>query len=120
MLCYNQYMIYTGTIVEESLKDNRFINELNIQGVRISSAERPEDRWHLYKVSIDETQISSLAQELKPEKWYMHFWHNDHIIAVFPNKIFQFLYSDRSTWNEAIEHGKSLGIPEEQLDFIVE
>lgn len=113
-------MTYTGTIVEESLKDNRLINELNILGVRVSLAEKPENRWHLYKVSIDETQIGSLAQELKPEKWYMHFWHNDHVIAVFPNKTFRFLYSDQSTWSEAIEYGKTLGIPEEQLDFVIE
>lgn len=113
-------MTYTGTVVEESLKDNRFINELNVQGVRISSAESPGDRWHLYKISIEKAQISNLAQELKPDKWYMHFWHDDHVIAVFPNKIFHFLYSDQSTWSEAIEHGKSLGISEEQLDFVIE
>lgn len=113
-------MTYTGTIIEESIKDNRLLNQLEIVGVHISSDENPDDRWHLYKVKIDEDKISKLSEQLRPEKWYMHFWNGDLVIAVFPNKIFRFNHSDKSTWAEAIEYGKSLGIPEEQLDFITE
>ena len=112
--------MYEGTIVEESLKDNRFLNSLNIQSVRISNTESPTDRWHLYKVLIDESQLSQLSEELKPEKWYMHFWNGDDVIAVFPDKIYNFKYSDKSTWDDAIKHGLSLGIPQEQLDFVIE
>lgn len=50
----------------------------------------------------------------------MHFWNADDVIAVFSNKLFRFKHSDKSTWNEAIEYGKSLGIPKEQLDFVIE
>src|SRR5689334_6077642 len=71
----NPHMTYVGTIVEESLKDSRYLNQVKITGVRISSAEIPENRWHLYKVSVDETEIENLSQQLKPEKWYMHFWN---------------------------------------------
>jgi len=113
-------MTYTGTIVEESLKDSRYLNNIEITGVHISSAELPEDRWHLYRVRIDEAEIAGLAKQLKPKKWYMHFWNGDTVIAVFPNRIFRFKHSDKSTWHEAIEHGKSLDIPEEQLDFTVD
>jgi len=111
---------YIGTIVEESLKDNRILNELDILRVRIASDDRPEDRWHLYTVCVDERRIETLSRDLKPEKWYMHFWNGDDIVAVYPNKLFRFRRSDVSTWTEAVEYGKSLGIPEEQLDFVVE
>ena len=109
-----------GTIVEESLKDNRFINKLDIRSVRISDSENPEDRWHLYKLDIDEDRIKELSNQLKPEKWYAHFWDEQNIIAVFPEKLFKFSREDESTWRSAIEYGKSIGIPEEQLDFIID
>ena len=52
----------------------------------------------------------------------MHFWKpgNSKIEVVFKNKIFSIDYSEKSTWKEAISYGKSVGIPEEQLDFIIE
>lgn len=112
--------MYEGTIVEESLKDNRFLNSLNIQNVRISNADNPADRWHLYKVLIYESQLSQLSKELKLEKWYMHFWNGDDVVAVFPDKTYSFKHSDKSTWDDAIKHGLLLGIPLEQLDFIIE
>jgi hypothetical protein len=30
------------------------------------------------------------------------------------------MFSDKSTWNDATEYGKSLGIPKEQLDFLID
>src|SRR3989442_15986310 len=39
------------------------------------------------------------------------------LVAVFRGKKFEFKSRDKSTWNEAVEYGKSVGIPEEQLDF---
>ena len=59
--------MYIGTIVEESLKDNRILNNLNIKNVRISGEENPVDRWHLYKVEVSEDQVVQLASELKPK-----------------------------------------------------
>lgn len=112
-------MKYEGTIVEESLLDNRFLNNLHILGVHISSAEVPENRWHLYKVKMSEQNISLLAKQLKPERWYAHFWNDDEVIAVFPLKTFKFKHSDKATWEPAIKYGKSIGIPEEQLDFLI-
>ena len=76
-VCYNHDMKYEGTIVEESLLDNRFLNGLEILGLHISS-------------------------------------------AVFPGKTFRFIHSDKATWQPAVEYGRSISIPEEQLDFIIE
>lgn len=113
-------MKYQGIIVEESLKDNRLLNEIEILSVRISSADAIEDRWHIYKVLVSKDEIEKIANELKTELWYMHFWHNDDVIAVFPKRFFEFKHSDSASWQEAIDYGKSLGIPESQLDFIIE
>lgn len=113
-------MSYKGTIVEESLLDNRLLNSFRISNVRISNAEKPEDRWHLYEVEATPEQIDELATRLKPTGWYTHFWQGDGVTVVFPNKKFDIKYSDQSTWKDAIAYGESIGIPTEQLDFRIE
>ncbi len=110
---------YKGTIVEESLLDNRILTGMEIIGHRISKDENPIDRWHLYTVKISKDDIEKLSGSIK-NKWYMHFWNGREIIAIFKNKTFQFNYDDKTTWNEAVDYGLSLGIPREQLDFLIE
>ncbi len=111
---------YKGTIVEESLLDNRLLNSFTINKVRISNAEKPEDRWHLYEVEATPEQIDELATQLKPTGWYTHFWQGDNVIVAFPSKKFGIKYSDQSTWQDAITYGESIGIPTEQLDFKID
>lgn len=110
---------YTGTIVEESLLDNRFLNELEITSIRISDADNPEDRWHLYGVTVTEDQVRQLAGQLKSEKWYAHFWDEEIIYVVFPGKTFKISRHDKTTWESAVNYGLSLNIPKEQLDFLI-
>jgi|SRR3990172_9879830 len=111
---------YKGIIVQESLVDDRILNDYEIIGLEVTKEKRLEDRWHLFTIIGSETDIRKLPKNLKQEKWYAHFWNGDDVIAVFPNKTFQFKRSDKSTWKEAVEYGKSLGIPKEQLDFLIE
>jgi hypothetical protein len=111
---------YTGTIVEESLEDNRILNDFDIVSVKISKDDNPADRWHLYSVKVSKDDISVLAQQIKLGKWYMHFWKGRDVIAVFKDKIFEFKYDNKSTWKDAVDYGLSQGIPQEQLDFIIE
>jgi len=110
---------FKGTIVQESLTDDRILNQFKFLGFRVTDKEKPEDRWHLFTVQAPEKIIEKLADYIKPEKWYAHFWSGDDVIAVFPNKIFRFKFSNKSTWKDAVKHGKSIGIPEEQLDFLI-
>lgn len=111
---------YKGTIVQESLIDDRQLNDLEIVKFKVTDDEKPEDRWHLFTVLASEESINKLASNLKPEKWYAHFWKGDDVTAIFPNKVFSFKHSDKSTWTEAVNYGKLLGIPEEQLGFLIE
>jgi len=111
---------YKGTIIQESLIDDRQLNDFEIIGFKVTNEDKPEERWHLFTVMAFEENIEKLSSNLKPEKWYAHFWSGDDVIAIFPNKTFNFKNSDKSTWKEAVDYGKSLGIPEEQLDFIIE
>ena len=110
---------YKGTIIEESLEDNRILNNMEIVGFRISKDEKPQDRWHLYTVKVSKEEIEKLADCIK-NKWYMHFWKGRDIVAVFKDKVFNFNYDEKASWKEAVDYGLSLGIPKEQLDFPIE
>ncbi len=110
---------YTGTIIEESLIDNRIVNTLRIVSMRISDDADPAARWHLYTVQVTRDDMARLAPAIRPGTWYMHFWRGNDIIAVFRDATFEFKLDQHSTWQPAIEHGRSLGIPDVQLNFVV-
>ena len=109
-------MKYRGIIIEESLNDNRILNNFNIIKLFITETARKSDQWHLFEVEIEENEIENLSNQII-EGWYAHFWHGSDVTAVFAGKIIKFNYLDKSTWNEVMEYGKKLNIPLEQLDF---
>jgi hypothetical protein len=107
---------YKGVIVEESLEDNRSINDMEIISVRISDDEMPVNRWHLYTVKVSLQDIGNLSHRIKAG-WYMHFWRGNDVIAVFRDKTFMFAHDDRATWEPVVRYGIAQGIPSKQLDF---
>ena len=109
--------MYSGVIVEESLLDNRILNDFKINSVRITTSETPEDRWHLYDVTVTSDQIDLLSTQLKSSGWYADFRSPDSIVVVFPGKKFEFSYDDKVSYNDVIAYGQSVGVPLEQLDF---
>ncbi|MBU3178868.1 hypothetical protein KPL47_21390 [Clostridium estertheticum] len=109
---------FKGVIVEESLNDNRIINQLKVISLCISGHKNPLERWHLYTVMVSEEEIEKLSECIK-DKWYMHFLKDRQIIALFKGKKFIFNYDDKTTWKPAVDYGLSIGIPESQLDFLM-
>ena len=107
--------MYTGVIVENSLTDTTILNTCT------TLKTWQDGLWILHKVQATELQIKQISTSLADGPWYMHFWNEteDKIIAVFKNKIFIIEAKDQSTWQQAIEYGHSLGIPSEQLDFLI-
>ena len=108
--------MYKGTIIDSSLSDKDLLKK-----VRVSKTWQERD-WTLHNVSLDEDQIPELSRALDNGPWYIHVWKQgqDDVKVIFKEKVFDIKFSDKSTWTEAIEHGKSLGIPVEQLDFPID
>ncbi len=104
-----------GTIIENSLKDSSILQSLKIERTW------QDGSWTLHNVLIDEETALKIGGYLADGPWYIHFWQtgDDKVLVVFKDKYFWIKYSDKSTWAEAIAHGKSVGIPEEQLDFLI-
>jgi hypothetical protein len=117
----NTEEIYTGSIIKESLENEEILNDFKIINITVTDDEKPEDRWHIYTVEGTQDILQKLSKVIKPEKFYSHFWNkNKDIIAVFRDKIFNFNYNDKTSWQPAIEYGESIGIPKEQLDFLID
>mgnify|MGYP001585157304 CR=1 FL=1 len=108
--------MYKGVIISESLEKPDLINDLEVLSSEISG----NSNWHLYTVIVSRSDIKRISSVLKPEKYYAHFWNGDNVLVVFRNKQFEIKYSDKVTWRDAIEYGKSIGIPDKQLDFPIE
>jgi len=107
---------YHGIIVKESLKDQLVLNKIKILGRKKSA------KWTLLRVSFNEDKIDEvvgLVQKsliTEPVRYYSHFYREGKLIVVFPEKIFT-LTPKRETWRPAVDYGKSIGIPEKELDF---
>jgi len=104
---------YSGTIVENSLADKSILDKL-----KITKTWQDED-WILHNVEVTEEEIGELGKHLANGPWYMNFWSGDNMKVVYKDIIFDIKISDKSTWTESINFGKSIGIPEEQLDFLM-
>lgn len=102
-----------GTIIENSLIDPSVLSDLSVL------KSWPSGSWNLHQVQLDRQQALQLANNLSVGPWYMHFWEHgkDDILVIFKDRTFDIRYSEKSTWNEAVAYGRSIGIPEEQLDF---
>ncbi len=94
----------------------KILNVLKIIDFNILKEENMIDRWHLYTVQVSKKEIILLSKNIK-SKWYMHFWKDQNVIAIFKNKKFEFNFNDKSTWKTLMAYGLSLGIPKKQLDF---
>lgn len=108
--------MYKGTIVENSLIDKKILEK-----VKIEKSYQSGD-WALDDVLVDESQILELAKSLADGPWYIHLWQpgKDEVKVIFKNRVFDIKFSDKSTWAEAVAYGKSIGIPDEQLDFPID
>jgi hypothetical protein len=107
---------YKGIIIEESLENVNVLRDAQI----IKNTVSEDGEWRMYTVLVSPEYLEQLAQNLKDGTWYAHFWNGRDVIAVFKGKTFRFNFDDKSTWEETLAHGRSLGIPEEQLDFPID
>lgn len=107
--------MFKGTIIENSLNDSSILQSLKIEKTW------QDGSWTLHNVLVDEETALKIGSHLADGPWYIHFWKtgDDNVLVVFKDKNFWIKYSDNSTWSEAVAYGKSIGIPEEQLDFLI-
>ena len=116
---------FRGCVIAESLRDPTLINRLEVWRLWITPDEMLSDdagtmcRWHICWVGCAAEDIERIQRQLKPWRWYAHFWRDRELVVIFSDARFVMDRTDRSTWTAALEHGRAKGIPEEQLDFLI-
>lgn len=117
--------MFNGKIIKESLKDESALDKLTINGVKEVSIDNPaEDQpstWTLMDFEVEDTDAETIAQlfsvSLKTGTWYVDFSSAETTYVVFPEKVFKYQKGDEYTENEIKKYGRSIGIPEKQLQW---
>ena len=113
-ICYTFYMEnYHGILVNVSQKGNSIFNKIKIIG------QKKAWGWILYKIEINTKEINRKINELQEnmnDGFYFHLYKDDELIVIFKHKVFN-VKTNKSTWKEVIDYGKSINIPKAQLDF---
>jgi len=121
-------MNYKGTIIEESLKDRRILDGLNILDTRVepvTSEHRTPwlEKWTLHTVEIPEADAVSMAERLRQNietehtAWYIDYKNPKLHYIIFPQRILVVDRAKPEEYAKVTQYGVSLGIPEHQLDF---
>ncbi|MFA5945410.1 MAG: hypothetical protein WC802_00670 [Patescibacteria group bacterium] len=118
-------MKYRGLLLKEGLTDETILNDLVITktdywDVKNSSADQPK-QWTAVSFEVEGDRADVIAENLsnvlKPTGWYLNMNSNDTVMVVFPGKVFKYLKGDSAKRAEAIEFGRSIEIPDSQLDW---
>lgn len=123
-------IVIEGTLIAESLRTGanlenlkltvRSISRVRFEGV---AADQPEI-WTLLDFQADEAEADALtrifagALDDQPS-WYVDFRSPAETFVVFPGRIFRYPRGDDAGRSEAYAHGRTLAIPETQLDWPV-
>lgn len=108
---------WRGLVVEESLEDAAALAGADVLSTR--TTQDGDWRIHTVSASPDTFSFEALARSVK-QGWYAHFWKDGEVLAVFRDALFRFDHDRRETWEPALEHGRSLGIPDAELDFPID
>ncbi len=103
------------------LRDVRFVvTEVRRGHVPNATPDQPPI-WTLIEFEVDDAQAEALANSfadaLDEPGWYADFQSDSEHFVVFPRRVFRYRRGDRAARAEAAEHGRSLRIPESQLDW---
>ncbi|MET8025384.1 hypothetical protein [Streptomyces avermitilis] len=121
--------VLTGYVIGESLRTGAVFERPGLRIRRISrvdvSAGATADQspaWTFVEYETDSDDVTGLADALaavlKPQDgWYTDFTAGDERVVVFAGKVFRYRRGDAAGCAEAIAYGRSVGVPEHQLDW---
>lgn len=117
--------MYTGTLIKESLKkedlwDSLTLTDFETETLKEHAPDQPSV-WHLAQLNIENVDVEETAQELskslKRGTWYVDFSDGVTVYIVFLGKVFKYPKGNLEKKKEAQSYGRSLGIPERQLNW---
>ena len=123
-------MVVVGTLIAESLRGGALIQTVSLTATRIRRANLGDvdagqpRTWTCIEFEVADEAAERLATELEGSLqeaggWYCDFRSDRETFVVFANRTFRYLRGDESARAAAVEYGRSVGVPEAQLDWPV-
>jgi hypothetical protein len=119
-----------GVLIAESLRVGAQLTGIPLQITKMSRVEMtdPGDHqprhWTLLEFSAEESAAQRLADQLSAclassGGWYTDFHTADDTFVIFVNMVFRYPRGQAAGRSEAQQYGRSVGVPESQLDWRV-
>ncbi len=118
-----------GTLLAESLKIGAEVDVAGLRLTRVSrrdvsasvSAAQPP-AWTFLEFEANDDVAGPLADSLAGALladggWYADFEAGPDHVVVFAGKIFRYRRGDQRGRSEAMDYGRTMGVPEHQLDW---
>ena len=119
--------MYNGLILKESLgsvdvfvDDRIIITKEEIWKVGRRAVDWQPKVWTAIYVEGEEEDIEDIAVIISNsilDKWYANLSNSTTEYVIFHKKIFSYTKGDDDTKQKAKNYGKSIGVPEHQLDW---
>jgi hypothetical protein len=95
------------------------VDRLDVSG---GAAPYQPDVWTLLDVEgpddvADELASTLAAALIEGQGWYADFRVGTEHVVVFPGRVFRYPVGDQAGRDEAVEYGRSAGVPAHQLDW---
>ena len=117
-----------GTLIGESIRTGAELSGVRLTVSKVSraalgdkTAGQPE-LWTFIEFEADESQGGVLAGALagvleRNGGWYTDFRTPDETFVVYSGRVFRYPRGDGAGRAEAAAYGRSVGVPQEQLDW---
>lgn len=119
-----------GCLILESLADESVAGSVDVRREdRVDIADPGEGQpavWTLLWFEVDDEGTDELAEVLSRSLKTTGGWYCDYTTddgwkyVVFANRIFRYRAGDETSREEAANHGRAVGVPENQLDWAEE
>ncbi|MFE7278058.1 hypothetical protein [Streptomyces sp. NPDC057623] len=117
-----------GVLIAESLQAGAELTGIQLQITKLTRVEMTDvgdaqpRLWTLLDFTADEAEAPRLADQLASNLsstggWYTDFHTPSDTFVVFANKVFSYPRGQAEGRREAQDYGRSVGIPEQQLDW---
>lgn len=113
-----------GLLIKESLADTNVLELVSITNEETwqasNTAVYQPALWTAISFAVADDQADAIAGELSQalmQGWYINASTAAHVYVLFPGKVFKYRKGDSLQRTKAKEYGRSLGIPESQLDW---
>jgi hypothetical protein len=121
-------MALVGALIAESLRVGEVLEGIRLSVTKISRAdlgdvEAGQPRtWTFVEFEAADSNAAVLASSLervleRVGGWYCDFRNDDETFVVFAGRTFRYPRGDETGRAAAVEYGRSVGVPEAQLDW---